>query len=123
MEINDATAAFGALAQETRLRVLRLLVKHGPAGAPAGRLSKALRIPHNTLSFHLAQLSHAGLVVSRREGRSIIYGADFETITDLIRFLVEDCCRAEVANVRNDRKRGSSVIELFNCCPPKEGKR
>ena len=123
MDIQQATATFGALSQETRLKVLRLLVKHGPKGAPAGTLSDALGIPHNTLSFHLAQLSHAGLVLSRREGRSIIYSADFETITDLIRFLVEDCCRADVANVRNDQKRGRSVIELFNCCPTKEGKR
>jgi DNA-binding transcriptional ArsR family regulator len=123
MDINTATAVFGALAQESRLRVLRLLVKHGPNGAPAGSLSNALRIPHNTLSFHLAQLSHAGLVVSRRQGRSIIYSADFEMITELIRFLVEDCCREDVAHVRTDRKRGRSVIELFNCCPPKEEKR
>jgi ArsR family transcriptional regulator, arsenate/arsenite/antimonite-responsive transcriptional repressor len=123
MDIEQAAAAFDALSQETRLKVLRLLVKHGPSGTAAGALSGALDIPHNTLSFHLAQLSHAGLVVSRREGRSIIYSADFETITTLVRFLAEDCCGADVANVRNDKKRGRSVIELFNCCPPKEGKR
>lgn len=119
MDIQQATAAFDALSQETRLKVLRLLVKHGPGGAPAGTLSEALDIPHNTLSFHLAQLSHAGLVVARRVGRSIVYSADFETITALIRFLVEDCCGADVANVRNDKKRGRSVIELFDCCPAK----
>lgn len=122
MDIEQATTAFGALSQETRLRVFRLLVKHGQAGAAAGTLSEALGIPHNTLSFHLSHMSNAGLVLSRREGRSIIYSANFELITGLIRFMVEDCCRIEFANIRNDKKRGRSVIELFNCCQPKENK-
>jgi DNA-binding transcriptional ArsR family regulator len=122
MDIEQATIAFGALSQETRLRVLRLLVKHGQAGAPAGSLSEALGIPHNTLSFHLSHMSNAGLVLSRRQGRSIIYQAHFALITDLVRFIVEDCCRIEFANIRNDKKRGRSVIELFNCCQPKEKK-
>ena len=122
MDIEQATIAFGALSQETRLRVFRLLVQHGPDGAPAGTLSEALGIPHNTLSFHLSHMSNAGLVLSRREGRSIIYNANFELITSLIRFIVEDCCRIEFANIRNDKKRGRSVIELFNCCQPKEKK-
>jgi DNA-binding transcriptional ArsR family regulator len=122
MDIEQATTAFGALSQETRLRVFRLLVKHGQAGAAAGTLSEALGIPHNTLSFHLSHMSNAGLVLSRREGRSIIYSANFELITGLIRFMVEDCCRIEFANIRNDKKRGRSVIELFNCCQPKEKK-
>lgn len=122
MDIEQATTAFGALSQETRLRVFRLLVKHGQAGAAAGTLSEALGTPHNTLSFHLSHMSNAGLVLSRREGRSIIYTANFELITSLIRFIVEDCCRIEFANIRNDKKRGRSVIELFNCCQPKENK-
>jgi ArsR family transcriptional regulator, arsenate/arsenite/antimonite-responsive transcriptional repressor len=78
VDIKDALAAFDALSQETRLRVFRLLVEYGQAGAPAGTLSEPLHIPHNTLSFHLSHMSHAGLVVSRREGRSIIYRANFE---------------------------------------------
>ena len=122
MDEQQAIIAFGALSQETRLRVFRLLVKHGPQGAPAGTLSDALRIPHNTLSFHLSHMSNAGLVLSRRDGRSIIYSANFELVTSLIRFMVEDCCRLEFANIRNDKKRGCSVIELFNCCQPKEKK-
>ena len=122
MDIEQATTAFGALSQETRLRVFRLLVKHGQAGAAAGTLSEALGTPHNTLSFHLSHMSNAGLVLSRRAGRSIIYSANFELITGLIRFMVEDCCRIEFANIRNDKKRGRSVIELFNCCQPKENK-
>lgn len=120
MDIQKALIAFDALSQETRLRVFRLLVEHGPDGAPAGALSDSLGIPHNTLSFHLNHMSHAGLVLSRREGRSIIYSANFEFFTGLIRFMVEDCCRVEFASIRNDKKRGCSVIELSNCCSPKK---
>jgi ArsR family transcriptional regulator, arsenate/arsenite/antimonite-responsive transcriptional repressor len=122
MDIQHAIVAFGALSQETRLKVFRLLVKHGERGTAAGTLSEALGIPHNTLSFHLSHMSSAGLVLSRREGRSIIYSANFELITSLIRFMVEDCCRVEFANIRTDKRRGSSVIELFNCCQAKEKK-
>ena len=122
MDIQQALVAFDALSQETRLKVFRLLVKHGPQGTPAGSLSEALGIPHNTLSFHLSHMSNAGLVLSRREGRSIIYSANFELITSLIRFMVEDCCRVEFANIRTDKRRGSSVIELFSCCQPNQPK-
>jgi DNA-binding transcriptional ArsR family regulator len=78
MDTNQALAAFSTLSQETRLRVFRLLVEYGPAGSPVGKLSTSLQIPHNTLSFHLSHMSHAGLVLSRREGRSVIYSANFE---------------------------------------------
>jgi len=120
MDIKEALAAFDSLSQDTRLRVFRLLVEFGPAGAPAGTLSEALAIPHNTLSFHLSHMSHAGLVVSRREGRSIIYSANFEFFSELIRYMVEDCCRTEFASIRDDKKRKCSVIELTHCCQPKE---
>lgn len=120
MDIKEALAAFGALSQDTRLRVFRLLVEHGPSGAPAGALSESLNIPHNTLSFHLSHMSHAGLVVSRREGRSIIYRAHFDFFSSLIRYMVEDCCRVEFASIRDDKKRKRSVIELSHCCQPKE---
>ena len=122
MDLQQALVAFDALSQETRLKVFRLLVEHGAHGTPAGALSETLGIPHNTLSFHLAHMSNAGLVLSRREGRSIIYSANFELITDLIRFMVEDCCRVEFANIRTDKKRGRSVIELFYFCQQKEKK-
>lgn len=118
MDIQQALIAFDALSQETRLRVFRLLVEFGPDGAPAGKLSKTLDLPHNTLSFHLSHMSNAKLVFSRREGRSIIYSANFEFFTGLIRYMVEDCCRVEFASIRNDKKKGSSVIELMNCCQP-----
>ena len=119
MDIQQALVAFDALSQETRLKTFRLLVEQGPDGSPAGALSDKLGIPHNTLSFHLAHMSNAGLVVSRRESRSIIYSANFEMFTDLIRYMVEDCCSVEFASVRDDKKRGCSVIELTNCCQPK----
>src|SRR5688572_14442614 len=115
MDIQQALIAFDALSQETRLKVFRLLVEYGPDGAPAGTLSETLDIPHNTLSFHLSHMSNADLIVSRREGRSIIYSANFDVMTGLIRFMVEDCCRGDFASIRNDKKRGCSVIELSNC--------
>jgi len=79
MDIQNATIMFDALSQETRLSAFRLLVKAGPDGLPAGTLSDALGTPHNTMSFHLNHLSNAGIVSSRREGRSVIYSANFET--------------------------------------------
>lgn len=120
MDINEALAAFDSLSQDTRLRVFRLLVEYGPSGAPAGTLSESLHIPHNTLSFHLKHMSHAGLVLSERDGKSIIYRANFEFFSNLIRYMVEDCCRTEFASIRDDKKRNCSVIELAHCCPPKE---
>lgn len=120
MDIQDAIIVFDALSQETRLSAFRLLVKAGPEGMPAGALSEALGTPHNTLSFHLNHLSHAGIVTSRREGRSVIYAANFETVRDLIGFIVKDCCSVEFASIREDRKKGCSVIELASCCNPKE---
>jgi ArsR family transcriptional regulator, arsenate/arsenite/antimonite-responsive transcriptional repressor len=120
MDINDALAAFNTLSQDTRLRVFRLLVEYGPAGAPAGRLSASLQIPHNTLSFHLSHMSHAGLVLSRRDGRSVIYSANFEFFSKLIRYMVEGCCRVEFASIRNDKKRNCSIIELSHCCRQEE---
>lgn len=123
MDIQNALIAFDALSQETRLKLFRMLVEYGPEGAPAGSLSEALGVPHNTLSFHLNHMSNASLVLSRREGRSIIYSANFELMTNLIRFMVEDCCSVEFANIKNDKKKGSSIIELSNCCAPAKRKK
>ncbi len=88
-----AIEGFAALAQETRLAAFRLLVEAGPEGLPAGDIARALSVPHNTLSTHLAQLSRAGLVTARREGRQVIFATDFAGMRGLIAFLVEDCCR------------------------------
>ncbi|AEP08958.1 ArsR/SmtB family transcription factor [Micavibrio aeruginosavorus] len=117
MDIQNALIAFDALSQETRLRAFRLLVGYGPDGAPAGHLSDTLGIPHNTLSFHLNHMSNAGLIQSRREGRSIIYSVNFDLFTGLIRFMIEDCCSVDFARIKDDKKRGCAVIELTPCCP------
>lgn len=89
----NATKAFGALSQETRLDAFRLLVRSGSEGMAAGDIARQLHVPHNTMSAHLAILVNAGLVVSRREGRSIIYSIDFQGVPALLSFLVEDCCQ------------------------------
>jgi ArsR family transcriptional regulator len=120
MDIQNAIIAFDALSQETRLKAFRLLVEQGIEGAPAGMLSETLDIPHNTLSFHLNHMNNAGLVSSRKEGRSVIYTANFAFVQDLIRFMVENCCSVDFASVKNGKKKGSSVIELTNCCMPQE---
>ncbi len=97
MEIRLAIEALSALAQETRLAIFRLLVHEGPEGLPAGSVADRLGIASPTLSFHLAQLARAGLVQSRREGRSIIYVADFTAMNGLIGYLTENCCRGDAA--------------------------
>ena len=93
MEISHAAGALGALAQETRLRIFRLLVQQGPEGMAAGAIARRLKLPSNTLSFHVSILSRAGLVTSRKEGRSVFYAVDLEGTRALLGFLVEDCCR------------------------------
>jgi len=119
MDIEQSAIVFDALSQETRLRAFRLLVQAGPDGLPAGAISEELGTPQNTLSFHLNHLSHAGIVSSRREGRSIIYLANFDMVSDLIAFLVKDCCSRDVANIRKDKKKGCSIIELADGCTSK----
>ncbi|KIU44028.1 MULTISPECIES: metalloregulator ArsR/SmtB family transcription factor [Bradyrhizobium] len=92
MKITDAVAALAALAQDNRLDVFRLLVQAGPGGMPAGAIAEALDLAPNTLTFHFDRLRTAGLVTVRREGRSMIYAARFETMNDLLAFLTENCC-------------------------------
>jgi len=93
MEIEHAVEKLAALAQASRLRVFRLLVESGPAGLPAGAVARHLGIPNNTLSAHLAVLSRAGLVQAQRDGRSMIYSADFEGARALLGYLMRDCCK------------------------------
>ena len=104
MEISTATAALAALSQESRLRAFRLLVRSGPEGMAAGAISDDLDIPATTLSFHLKELAHAGLIRARREGRSIIYRPHIDGIRDLMAFLTEDCCqgRPDLCSVSTD---------------------
>ena len=97
MKKTEVVEALGALAQETRLDIFRLLVQAGEDGIAAGRIGDKLDLPAPTLSFHLNQLRHAGLVVPRREGRSIIYSADYAAMNGLLGFLTENCCRGDPA--------------------------
>lgn len=97
MEKQDTITALAALAQETRLDIFRLLVEVGPEGRAVGRIGEALGLPSATLSFHLKELKHAGLVTVQREGRSLIYGANFATMTSLIDYLTSHCCAGDPA--------------------------
>src|ERR1700733_14803255 len=92
MEKHDAVTSLAALAQDNRLDVFRLLVQAGPGGMPAGAVASALDLAPNTLTFHFDRLRMAGLVTVRREGRSMIYAAQFDKMNALIGFLTENCC-------------------------------
>jgi ArsR family transcriptional regulator len=92
MKKSTAVAALGALAQESRLEIFRLLVQKGPEGLAAGDIGDRLGLPSPTLSFHLNQLRFAGLVSSRRVSRSIIYSANFKAMNGLLAYLTENCC-------------------------------
>jgi ArsR family transcriptional regulator len=89
---DQVITALGALAQEHRLAVFRLLVQVGPDGLSAGAVAESAGISPSAMSFHLAQLSHAGLIAQRREGRSIIYSANYGAMTALLGYLTENCC-------------------------------
>ena len=97
MKTKSALAALSALAHEHRLGIYRLLVEHGPEGLTPGTMSERLKLPAPTLSFHLKELSAAGLVLSRQEGRYIWYRADFDAMTQLIGYMTENCCRSSAA--------------------------
>jgi len=93
MRTSHAVAALAALAQENRLGIFRLLVEAGPEGLAAGHVAERLGLAPNTLTFHFDRLRFAGLVTVRRDGRSMIYAAQFEAMNDLVSFLTENCCR------------------------------
>ena len=109
MEKTDAVAALAALAQDNRLDVFRLLVQAGPDGLPAGAVADALGLAPNTLTFHFDRLRTAGLVTVRRDGRSMIYAAQFAQMNALLAFLTENCCGgascAPAAECKPARKR------------------
>jgi ArsR family transcriptional regulator, arsenate/arsenite/antimonite-responsive transcriptional repressor len=92
MESAVAVRALGALAQDSRLQVYRLLVQAGPEGVAASEIAERLKVPANTLSFHLKSLSHADLVLSRQDGRYIYYSANYQQMNALLGFLTENCC-------------------------------
>jgi DNA-binding transcriptional ArsR family regulator len=118
METKSAVTALAALAQETRLSVFRLLVEAGPAGVPAGEVGQTLQVPAATLSFHLKELSHAGLVTSRQEGRFVYYAVNFEHMAALMSFLTQNCCTGMPQECL-------TVVEtaLGRCCAPTSSKR
>jgi len=95
MDERQAVEAFSGLAQESRLRIVRMLVKAGSGGMAAGAIAEELGVQPSNSSFHLAHLERAGLILSRREARSIIYSGDYATLGGLIRFLMEDCCAGD----------------------------
>ncbi|HEY4144307.1 metalloregulator ArsR/SmtB family transcription factor [Pinirhizobacter sp.] len=117
MESNEAIKRLSALSQESRLAVFRLLIKAGRDGLAAGEIARTLEIPPNTLSAQLTILANAGLVASRRDGRSIIYAADYDCMSDLLVYLMEDCCqgRPEVCAPIAD------VAARTACCTQPEG--
>jgi len=99
MEMKAVVTALAALAHESRLSVFRLLVEAGHEGLPAGRISECLGLPPSSLSFHLKELSHAGLIGSRQQGRFVIYAANFQAMTALLGFLTENCCAGDPCGV------------------------
>lgn len=92
MDSTAALSALGALAQEHRLALFRLLVQAGEDGMPAGAIAEALGVPNSSLSFHLAQLSKARLIRQERQHRSLIYRADYPAMNALVGYLMENCC-------------------------------
>ena len=92
METKEMLTALSALAQESRLRAFRLLVQTGPEGLAASKIAERLGIAPSSLSFHLKELSHAGLIVARQDGRYLYYSANFDTMNGLIAFLTDNCC-------------------------------
>lgn len=114
METDAALRGLSALAQEGRLAVFRLLVKAGPDGLAAGEIARRTKTAPNTMSAQLLVLANAGLVTARRDGRSIIYVADFDRMGALLLFLTEDCCggRADIC--------APLMPSISRCCPPKK---
>lgn len=114
MDERQALIVFAALAQETRLRILRMLVVAGPEGLAAGAIAEKAEVSASNASFHIKELERAGLVNARRDARSIIYSAEYDALSGLIRFLMEDCCSGhpEICG---------PVIAAASCCAPARG--
>ncbi|MBV1700024.1 MAG: helix-turn-helix transcriptional regulator [Hyphomicrobiales bacterium] len=112
MEQHQAVAALAALAQDNRLAIFRLLVEAGPDGLPAGRVSAQLDLAPNALTFHFDRLRGAGLVTVRRDGRSMIYAAQYDTMNALLAYLTDNCCQG----AQND-------CQPQKACTPADAKR
>ncbi|MCO5734557.1 helix-turn-helix transcriptional regulator [Rhizobium sp. SSA_523] len=111
MDEKRAVDVFGALSQETRLKIVRMLVVAGPDGMAAGAIAQQAGVSPSNISFHLKELERVGMVTATRESRSIIYSAAFAQLADLIRFLMEDCCagRPEIC---------LPAVAVAQCCVP-----
>jgi len=118
MEKSDAIARLSALAQDHRLDVFRLLVQAGDDGLPAGEIAAAIGIPTNSLSFHLDRLRHAELVTQRRQGRSLIYAANYTAMDALLGYLTENCCAGVPRSCGTSAKPGKT-----NSDEPRKGRR
>lgn len=117
MNQRQALIAFAALAQETRLRIVHRLVRAGPKGLAAGSIGKAMGSASSSrISFHLSHLEQAGLITSRRDGRSIVYAAVLPALSDLIEFLMRDCCQG------HPEVCAPAVAALASCCQPAKGR-
>jgi len=114
MDEKRAIAALGGLAQETRLALFRLLVTAGPSGLPAGVIAERLGVQPSSLSFHLAQLVHAGLITQRRLSRQLIYSAEYGAMNALLAYLTENCCGRDTVN--------TPVCDPAAGCPDATGK-
>ena len=117
MEIKAAVAALGALAQETRLSIFRLLMEAGRDGESVGRIGETLKVAGATLSFHLKELARAGLVTARQERQFIYYAVDFDRMAELMTFLTQNCCQGMP-------QKCLTVVEtaLGSCCAPAKSK-
>jgi DNA-binding transcriptional ArsR family regulator len=113
VEIKEAVSVLGALAQETRLSIYRLLVEAGRDGESVGRIGEMLKVPGATLSFHLKELARAGLVTTRQERQFIYYAVDFERMAELMTFLTQNCCQGMP-------EKCLTIVEtaLGSCCAP-----
>ena len=109
MDQKRAIAALGALAQDTRLELFGLLVTCGPEGLPAGVIAERLGVMPSSLSFHLQQLVHAGLITQRRFSRQLIYSAEYGTMNELMAYLTENCCGRGASRARRPATRPTSL--------------
>ncbi|MBB4250192.1 helix-turn-helix transcriptional regulator [Rhizobium sp. BK008] len=112
MDQRQALIAFGALSQETRLHIVRMLVVSGPGGMAAGAIAEKAEVSPSNISFHLKELERSGLIAQQRESRSIIYTANYEALGGLVRFLMEDCCSGHPEIC-------APAAEVAACCAPK----
>ncbi|KQY20019.1 ArsR/SmtB family transcription factor [Rhizobium sp. Root482] len=109
MDQRQALASFGALSQETRLQIVRMLVVAGTDGMAAGSIAEKLGVSPSNISFHLKELDRAGLIAQQRESRSIIYTANYDALGGLVRFLMEDCCSGHPEIC-------APAVEVAACC-------